>query len=286
MRILSVIFLFCIPLFASAQSRKTLDSLTNVLQQVYNDDQLPRYHLDSLHSQYGENSPEVLSYWKVVNLKDSINQQKVIPIINRYGWLSADQTSVNANSALFLIIQHANVKVQTKYLPALEKAIHQGKANPISYAYLSDRIKMFTDHYQTYGTQIGGDYKGNYCFWPIEDEPHVNARRKLMGLDSIQQYAKNFNIKYKATVLDSLKDNVIINCFVADANNHNLDFVKVYLASKLIAITNIDGFFRVIIPASKLNSSLLFIKKGYKSTSLIEKTGHDVYYSNATLEKL
>ena len=287
MKLCFTVIILCLSLSVKAQNRRQLDSIKLVLEQTYDHDQQPRFFLDTLQRRYGSNSPEVNKYWQYINAQDSTNRKVVASIIDTYGWLSPDETSPKANAAIILVIQHADIETQIKYLPALKNAISEGKVKPDKYAYLSDRIKMNTGYYQTYGTQIGSDYKGNLCFWPIEDEPDVNKRRVSMGLDSIQYYAKNFNIVYKAPKADSLKGNVIITCFTNDQNQHALRFVNIYASgNKLIGQTNADGVLRVIIPRGMLNAPFVFQKQGFKTSTFIEKGNGDVFYVHVLLSKL
>lgn len=174
MKLYFTLFLFIFTTTVHGQTTLKMDSITAILEQAYKDDQNPRFHLDSLQVKYGANSEQVLSYWKNVNTLDSLNKKVITSIIDKYGWLGPDVISSKAHAALFLVIQHADVTTQMKYLSALKKAISLDKANAKDYAYLSDRIKMNTGFYQSYVTQIGGDYNGNLCFWPIENEPGVN----------------------------------------------------------------------------------------------------------------
>lgn len=274
-------------LLAKAQNRLPLDSIKTVLEDVFTIDQSPRFNLDSLQQKYGVNSKEVMEYWKLINTTDSLNKIAVTAIIDRYGWLGATETSVKANTALFLVIQHADVQTQLRYLPVLKKAIGQGKAEPANYAYLYDRVRMNTGFYQLYGTQVGGDYKGNLIFWPIADEPHVNQRRKALGLNPMQDYAKNFNIIYKAPRIDLLNGKVIINGYVADEHQNALAGVKVYISSKkLVTQTNHDGAYRLILPRPALRSAFIFRKKGFRSTTYNANEKGDVFYISTLLQAI
>ncbi len=51
---------------------------------------------------------------------------------------------------------------------------------------------------QIYGSQIHRDQKtGKYFVAPIEDEQNVNKRRAAVGLEPLEEYAKQWNIDYK-----------------------------------------------------------------------------------------
>lgn len=270
-----------------AQTPHELDSLRTLLETVYRNDQQPRLELQKTMDQYSRNSAQVTAAWPGVIHLDSINQGIVKSVIDKYGWLSARQTSSNANSALFLTIQHANLEMQVKYLPVLKAAIADGKADPQNYALLADRINMFQNHYQIYGTQISGDYQGNLCFWPIENEPEVDKRRLKIGLDSIKKYAKYFDITYQSPAIDSLKDNIIIKGYITDKDRNGIAGVKLYSGKKLIAQANADGAFRLIISRKILDSELVLKKTGYKDFLYhFKNTDWDVYEIHPVIAKL
>ncbi len=268
-----------------SQNRIILDSLTTVLEQVFDEDQKLRYSLDSVQRRYGNSSAEVNLFWRHINKQDSLNRKIVISIIDAYGWLSESETSLKANTSLFLVIQHADVETQIKYLPVLKKAIKEGNAQKEHYAYLVDRVNMKKGKYQIYGTQIGGDYKGNLCIWPIEDELNVNKRRKLLGLNSIEEYAKNSDVPYTPPAIDSLKGNVIINGYIKDSNQLALDSVEVYTtAGKFLAQTDRNGVFRIIVKKSILSSRLIFKKDRFKNGAFdFKKSNEDVLFIDFTL---
>jgi len=69
------------------QTNKTLDNISSILETVYNTDQSNRLIIDSIISVYGANSKEIDSLNKVINHQDSLNQEQIITIIERYGWL-------------------------------------------------------------------------------------------------------------------------------------------------------------------------------------------------------
>jgi len=281
----SFLFLIIVSINAYCQSQTKLDSLRNKLENIFKLDQSPRYTLDSIQKKYGPESPEVKSCWNVINYNDSINQVSIANILAHFGWLSAKQTSKNANEAIFLVIQHAPLSFQKKYLPKLLSAIKSGAADKSEYAFLSDRIRMREDNYQIYGTQISGDYKGNLCFWPIYNEPGVNKRRQQLGLNRIEEYAKDFELEYRIPIIDSLRGNSIINGYVADKKGKHLVGVKVFCNHKLLSTSNSDGIFKILISNKLKNTFLVLEKTGYQPLrySLVDfKT--DILYHDFTLE--
>jgi hypothetical protein len=171
--------------------------LTAELKQVYTDDQGDRRQLESVDKQYGRDSKEIKALWDTIAKKDADNIIKVTNILDRHGWLGADSVGKMGELTLFLVIQHADLKVQEKYLPGMREAVKKGNANPANLALLEDRVAMGEGKKQIYGSQIGRDMKtGKYYVNPIEDEPNVNKRRASVGLPPLEDYAKNWGIDY------------------------------------------------------------------------------------------
>jgi hypothetical protein len=50
---------------------------------------------------------------------------------------------------------------------------------------------------QIYGSQVVFSKTGEPEFYPIDDEKNVNIRRKKVGMQPIEEYAKYFGIDYK-----------------------------------------------------------------------------------------
>lgn len=128
---------------------------------------------------------------------DSSNLAVVVDLINRYGWMGKSMIGGRSNYIIWLIIQHADIETQHKYLPMLEESVEEGESRPIDLAYLKDRVLMRDGKKQIYGTQVVPLNDGTLAFYPIEDEVHVNNRRSALGMEPIEEYAKNFNIDYK-----------------------------------------------------------------------------------------
>jgi hypothetical protein len=62
--------------------------------------------------------------------------------LDKYGWLGADVVGARGSITLFLVIQHANLKTQQKYLPLVKEAEKNGKIQGTNLAFLEDRIAI------------------------------------------------------------------------------------------------------------------------------------------------
>ena len=129
---------------------------------------------------------------------DSTNQIVVEALINKYGWLERSIFGAGSNFVCYIVIQHAELDTQKKYLPMLMQSVADGESRPVDLAYLQDRVLMRENKKQIYGSQVVLDTEtGGWKFSPIADEKYVNIRRKKIGLQPLEEYAKNFGIDYK-----------------------------------------------------------------------------------------
>ncbi len=177
----------------SADFSKVKTQLDTVLRY----DQLYRLQISDTKRIYGNNSAEIKNLWIKIKNQDSVNVILVTKIIDEFGWLSSDQIGNDANEALFLVIQHANLQTQEKYLPAMRQAVKDKKARGSSLALLEDRVLMRNGKKQLYGSQIQPNGRGGYEIYPIEDEKNVNIRRAEVGLGKLEDYVRMWDIKYK-----------------------------------------------------------------------------------------
>jgi len=136
--------------------------------------------------------------WAAMSKSDSINLIKVEAVLNKYGWVGPEVVGSKGNATLFLVIQHADSLTRDKYLPTMRAAVKNGKAQASQLALMEDRSALEHGKKQIYGSQIAYDNKtGKYHISPIEDEPNVDKRRAEVGLDPLEEYAKQWSIDYK-----------------------------------------------------------------------------------------
>jgi len=124
--------------------------------------------------------------------QDSLNLARVTYIIDSAGWLGPDVVA-GSGRALWTVIQHADLVTQEKYLPVMQRAVVEGRADPGDLAYLEDRVNMRRGRPQVYGTQYISE-EGCNQFWIIEDEYNVNDRRSAVGLGPLEIYARDCGI--------------------------------------------------------------------------------------------
>ena len=180
------------------EAEKDLDqSLVATLDAIYQDDQMPRHQIDSVEQKYGRDSKEMQDFWKEIAFKDSINLINVQKILDDRGWVGPKIVGEKGSATLFLVIQHAPLDVQEKYLPMMKEAVKNGNARSESLALLEDRVLMRKGKKQIYGSQIGRNREtGEYYVSPIEDPENVNERRAAVGLGTIESYVSRWGITW------------------------------------------------------------------------------------------
>jgi len=171
--------------------------LVAILDTIYVEDQKYRQQIEGIEKKFGRESKEMSELWTTIAEKDSINLIKVKMILDKYGWLGPDEIGGTGNSTLFLVVQHADLATQEKYLPMMRAAVKNGKAQGSALALLEDRVALRKGKRQIYGSQIGRNPEtGVYYVSPLEDPEHVDERRAEVGLPPLAEYVSQWQIKW------------------------------------------------------------------------------------------
>ena len=109
------------------------------------------------------------------------------------GWPKGLQSQ--SYKAIFLIIDHAELIHQKKYVKLLETGVQEKCIKPDELATLKDRINVREEKSQLYGTQStwGTSKTGERVIYiyPVVNPSKLNELRKQVGLDSIEEYIKS-----------------------------------------------------------------------------------------------
>jgi len=193
-------------LFLMVGFAQTHQELAKQLDSIYEEDQKYRKQISSVMKEFGQDSEEFQEFAMTMVKTDASNLAVVKQILDDYGWLGPDAVGEKANQTLFLVIQHADLETQQKYMPMMEQAIENGKAKPQNFAFLKDRVLLGMGEKQIYGSQVGVDQPtGTYYVRPLQDPENVNKRREKMGLGSIEDYVSRWNIEWS---LDNYSENI------------------------------------------------------------------------------
>ncbi|SDZ75312.1 hypothetical protein SAMN05192529_101235 [Arachidicoccus rhizosphaerae] len=186
-------------------------ALKDSLDEIFYLDQRDRILIAPYEKKYGDTSTQMQQVWERIGRQDSINLALLQHLWNRHGWLSKSRVG-SAAVTQWVVIQHADLAVQKKYLPLLKQAAAKGDIKKSSLALTIDRILSEEGKEQLYGSQLSrikwqGSYR--YVIDPIADPEHLDQRRKEMGMKPMADYARDFDIdwslkNYKAD-LEKLK---------------------------------------------------------------------------------
>jgi hypothetical protein len=112
-------------------------------------------------------------------------------VIDERGWPGKALVGQVGAHAAWLLVQHADLDLafQKKCLGLLTAAVKEDDASAQDLAYLVDRVRVAEKKRQVYGTQID-QVDGALKPKPIEDEEHVDERRKEVGLPPLSEYLK------------------------------------------------------------------------------------------------
>ena len=141
-------------------------------------------------------SPEMDSIWAIQSRHDSINTDRIVEIIEAYGYPGRSLVGPDQASTAFLVIQHANLEVQEKYLPLLKAAAADDELSWSSVALLIDRVNLGQGKKQIYGSQVTSDNEGNHYFLPIEQPYQVDSIRATVGLGPLSDYAAYYQFEW------------------------------------------------------------------------------------------
>ena len=132
---------------------------------------------------------EAIKYALKMEETDSANQASVSNILDTYGWPTG--LSDAANKAIFLVIDHSDLKTMNKYIGLFRDAVEKGYIQMNDLVTMEDRMLMNEGKPQKYGTQaytLVEDGKTMTYIWPVEDPDKLDALRKSVGLMPIGAY--------------------------------------------------------------------------------------------------
>ena len=164
----------------------SLINLSALLNNLYQKDQ-------NIRKEYLRN-PSAENKW-LWEETDSLNNKSTDSILQLYGFLSYKKIGHKAYISLFTLFQHLNKKSFLNNFSLIEKAYKNKAILKPEYAYILDRYLSYTNKKQKFGSQYSYDsLRQSYIFYPVANWNHVNKQRRRMGLNSIEDYAKENKI--------------------------------------------------------------------------------------------
>ena len=186
--------IFCAILYtiSSADAR----NLDRVLCKVYNIDQSVRKEL--ITAQRSGDITRLISAAKRLEKCDERNQKIVFNILDKHGW--PNNLSEQALKAIWLVVQHSDLKNIEKYLPSLKEGSQKGEISQIDIATMEDRLKVYKSETQIYGSQtiMIGD---TIYLYPVYEPDRLDIRRAQIGMSLISEYITTLEKLYNKTVI-------------------------------------------------------------------------------------
>jgi hypothetical protein len=180
---------------AAANNAPTDESLRRELLDMKERDQVARRELMQMLPGEKDAGADVLA--KMMDI-DKRHTARMKELVSEHGWPDQRLVGDDGAQAAWLLVQHADLDVdfQERCLALLEAAVKAGEAKPSHWAYLVDRVRVNRKRPQIYGTQFIDRGKG-LMPQPIEDEEHIDERRKAVGLGTLAEYAETLRAASK-----------------------------------------------------------------------------------------
>ena len=146
---------------------------------------------------------------QTVQAIDIAHADRLKEIVNCIGWPTRELVGLKATQAAYMVIQHAghDVDFQNECLSMMVDLVEQRQL-PASYvALLTDRIRVFSDQPQVFGTQMrmARNEQGIMVptpTVPIEDPQNLDERRALMGMVAHSEFIEAIQLAYEASLTE------------------------------------------------------------------------------------
>jgi hypothetical protein len=117
------------------------------------------------------------------------NSARLEEILTKHGWPGQSLVGRHGAAAAWLILQHAisSPSLMRRALPLLQAASQLGEVEAQHVALLEDRICIWENRPQRYGTQYDWDENGEMNPFPIANIEQVDELRRSVGLDSLEE---------------------------------------------------------------------------------------------------
>jgi len=134
---------------------------------------------------------------------DKINREEFTKIFKEIGYISS-KYSKEIQLAAFLIVQHMpkeDTPFMKQYLSLMKNDL--GNINPLNYAQLVDRVRIYEGKNQLYGTQFTSieGKRGKYRLHKVYNSKEVDKRRKEIGLEPLKEYIEKISKERNITII-------------------------------------------------------------------------------------
>lgn len=157
-----------------------------------------RYHIMLAFRTLGPESPVLTALSHAMQEHHGDNEDRILGLLDVKGWPRHSAVSEEAAYAAGNIVTHADLATRQKYLPMLEAACEAGEADWSDFAPILDRTELELGRPQVYGTQMEmNEETGRYEPRPMIDPDHVDDRRAVKGMESLDVQLERFNESMK-----------------------------------------------------------------------------------------
>jgi len=129
--------------------------------------------------------------WYVVRDSMSrVHKEVLDSVIKIHGYPGYNLVGKSGESDFWVMVQHADFDpgFQAEVLKLLKEQVEQKNADANHIGLLTDRVRKNTNQPQLYGTQVSYNTFGQAYIEALEDSINVNKRRKILGMETLQEY--------------------------------------------------------------------------------------------------
>lgn len=180
--------------------------LVSLLDTIWTMEQTPIRMRDSLMKIYGTESEEAQKQQDLYKKNHSINEKKIIEILDHQGWPNKEMIGEQGNLTICNVVQHSEIAIRQKYLPMMKEAVKEKQLHPRFLARAEDRLATDKGELQIYGGQIKF-YPETKTFnvWPILDPENVDKRRAEIGLEPIAEFLSQKRVQLDWNIEEQIK---------------------------------------------------------------------------------
>ena len=167
------------------------------LCEIRNRDQL--FRLNLINCQQRSDIDSLLYYAEEMVKVDAENQEYVAKLLDKQD--VPNGLSSEAYSAIFLVVDHADLNYQKRYFKPIKRAAREGLIKQSDVNTLYDRIMMHSNRRQLYGTQTKSNTRiiegqplpqPTAYLWPVRRAQNIDKRRHKAGMGTMQSQAESY----------------------------------------------------------------------------------------------
>jgi hypothetical protein len=160
-------------------------------------------HIDFMNQNVKNDSPAMKNLMNDWRSESDVDKIQLKTLFKENGFLGYHEVGRQSSHNFFQMVQRfdEDTAFQQDVLVEMKKNIDKLNANPIEFAYLTDRVNLNLGKPQVYGTQLKINEKGSsYEPKTVIDPVNLNKRRAEMGLGTIEEAVLSMNSHFAASL--------------------------------------------------------------------------------------